>query len=338
MRRLFTPHIRRAIFIVILFVFAYAIVKVAFWTNELMKQTGITPVTAWNLGFDTGVPLKESDGRTNILILGISGGTHAGADLTDTMMVISIGNKNKNIALISLPRDLWSDTLKDKINSAYHYGEVKKKGGGIILTKAVAEDVVGLSIQYTLLIDFFGFTKIIDLIGGIDIVVPKAFTDTEFPIEGKENELCDGDSTYACRYEVLSFEQGLQHMDGVRALKYVRSRHAEGDEGSDFARSRRQQDVMLALKQKLFTRSVNEYIRTIKELISAFDNATETDMRIGELATIAKIASRVSQDHIVRISLEDDLISPPQWMYGKYVLIPKETFEKIHDNIKRKLQ
>ncbi|MBI4065145.1 LCP family protein [Candidatus Gottesmanbacteria bacterium] len=337
-RRFLTPYVQRGIVMAILFVFVYVFTKLAFWTNEFMHQTGITPLTAWNLAFDTGVPLKSSNGRTNILILGIGGGTHTGADLTDTMMVVSIDGKGNKIALTSLPRDLWSDTLKDKINSAYHYGEEKKKGGGVILTKAVVEDVVGLPMQYTLLIDFSGFTKVIDRIGGIDIVVPKAFTDTEFPIEGKENDLCGGDTTYACRYEVITFEQGLQHMDGVRALKYVRSRHSEGDEGSDFARARRQQDVMVAIKQKLLSWSTYEHFRTLSEIITAFDNATETDMRIGELATIAKIASRISQESITRISLEDDLMSPPLWMYGKYVLVPKESFEKIHEHIKEKLQ
>ena len=85
-----------------------------------MDATGLTPTTLFRLAFDTGVPLNSSNGRTNILILGIGGGVHAGADLTDTMMVFSVDANQKSIAMISLPRDIWSDTLKDKVNSAYH--------------------------------------------------------------------------------------------------------------------------------------------------------------------------------------------------------------------------
>ena len=66
--------------------------------------------------------------------------------------------------------------------------------------------------------------------------IPKAFTDSQYPIAGKENDACGGDATFACRYKTVQFQAGSQHMDGKTALMYVRSRHAEGDEGTDFAR------------------------------------------------------------------------------------------------------
>ncbi|MFZ5845535.1 MAG: LCP family protein, partial [Patescibacteria group bacterium] len=225
--------------------------KIIVWGQRFEKQTGMTPTVLAGLVFDDGRNLKAFDGRTNVLVLGIAGGTHEGADLTDTMMVLSLAKEPKKLVLISIPRDIWSDTLKDKINSAYHYGNEKKPGGGMILAKAIVEDVVGIPIHYGLLIDFSGFKELIDLVGGVKVKVSRSFTDPNFPISGRENDPCQGDPKLACRYETVQFTAGEELMAGERALKYVRSRHAEGEEGSDFARSRRQQEVFVALKDKL---------------------------------------------------------------------------------------
>lgn len=286
---------------------------------------------------DTGlfVPLPSHDGRTNVLILGVGGGTHTGADLTDTMMVLSL---NRNLSLISLPRDIWSDTLKDKINSAYHYGEEKKKGGGLTLSKAIVEDVVGIPIHYSLVIDFSGFTNVIDLVSGVAVDVPHAFTDPQFPIEGKEDDPCNGDPEFRCRYEAIRFEKGLQTMDGKRALSYVRSRQAEGEEGSDFARARRQQEVFVALKDKLIKPGFWFSPTRTRMLFEAFEKATDTDMRIGEFLAVGKTIASVQQKDVKRISLDGLLYAPPAIWYGRYLLLPRESFEAIHEFVKNELQ
>lgn len=286
-----------------------------------------------------GTTLKSTDDRTNVLLLGIPGGTHAGADLTDSMMVLSFQHKTKILTLISLPRDVWSDTLKDKINSAYHYGEEKKKGGGLVLAKVVAEDVVGIPIHYGLVIDFSGFRRVIDDVGGVDVGVAQGFIDADFPIEGKEEDLCDGDKKFRCRYESISFEAGKQHMDGTTALKYVRSRHAEGDQGSDFARGRRQQEVIVALKAKLMKPTTWMRFGQNTSLLKSLDAATDTDMKLGELLAFGKLASQVAEKSTQRVSIENQLTTPPLWIYGgKYVLVPKEDFEKLHEYVKNFLQ
>lgn len=336
-KRLFGTRIKTVLAIFVAVAMLFVVARVAVVSVRFANETKLTPTTLARLAFDTGAPLKQTDGRTNVLILGISGGTHAGADLTDTMIILSISPEQKNVALVSLPRDLWSDTLKDKVNSAYHYGEEKKKGGGFVLSKTVAEDIVGLSIHYAFMIDFSGFQDIIDLVGGIDVNVPASFTDPEFPIAGRENDPCDGDATFACRYEPLHFDQGMQRMNGSRALAYVRSRHAEGDEGSDFARARRQQEVLLALKAKLMRPTVWLAQQPLV-IYRALGNATDTDMSIGELATVGKLLLRTPQDRIEKVTIEPLLESPPLWMYGKYVLVPKESFEAIHAFIKTALE
>ncbi len=307
--------------------------------TRLMQETSITPGTLARLVFDSGAALKTADNRTNVLLLGIPGGSHAGADLTDSMVIVSFNSKTKTLSLVSLPRDIWSDTLKDKINSAYYYGEEKRKGGGILLAKVVVEDVVGMPVHYGLVIDFSGFRRVIDEIGGVDVMVAKSFVDADFPIEGKEEDLCDGDQKYRCRYEIIGFDAGTQHMDGTMALKYVRSRHADGEEGSDFARGRRQQEVIVALKATLTKPSTWLTRGNLGSLLESLDIATDTDMKLGELLTFGKLVARIKAESTQRISIEDQLVAPPLWLYGgKYVLVPKEDDTAIHNYIKLRLE
>lgn len=337
-KRIVVPRLWKILFFVALFLLILGVTKMVFWSQSVMRDTGLTPMVVFRLLVNTGVDLKSQDGRTNILLLGIGGGSHAGADLTDTILVVSLDTKRKKMAMISVPRDLWSDTLKDKINSAYHYGEEKKQGGGLTLAKVIVEDVVGLPIHYVFLIDFSGFESVIDIVGGIDISVPQAFTDSEFPIAGKENDLCDGDPKFLCRYESVSFRSGDQHMDGETALTYIRSRHAEGDEGSDFARGRRQQEVLVALQETL--RNPTTWVPPSRAMLlfKAFDEASTTDMRIGEFATVGKVIVKMGHQETKRISFVDLLVEPPLWLYGRYTLVPKESFSAIYEYIKTQLE
>ncbi len=297
-----------------------------------------------SLLFGREMPLKKYQGRTNLIILGIAGGDHDGTDLTDAIIFLSLDAVKKNIVELSVPRDIWSDILKDKINTAYHYGEEKKKGGGLILAKSAVEEVVGQPVHYGWLIDFSGFRKLIDLAGGVDIDVKSAFTDNFYPIPGRENDFCGGDPTFACRYEKLQFETGWQHMDGERALKYVRSRQAEGDEGTDFARGNRQQQVISALKNKLLQPSFFwQNIPRFKQLTAAFDEATDTDMKLAEQILFFKAFLKLPDQNIKRLLLDSGdskierkgyLVNPPLWQYkGEWVLIPRtgeKNFEEIH--------
>jgi anionic cell wall polymer biosynthesis LytR-Cps2A-Psr (LCP) family protein len=237
-----------------------------------------------------------------------------------------------------VPRDIWSDTLKDKVNSAYHYGELKKKGGGLLLAKVIAEDVVGIPIQYAIVIDFSGFQNVIDEVGGIDVNVPTAFTDTEYPKPGMENATCPGDPTNACVYETVRFEAGPQHMDGARALIYARSRHAEGNEGSDFARSRRQQLIMVALKDRMVHPLRWFTVARMKALPKVVDDATDMDMSVAQALTIGKRFLGVKESEIKKISFDDRLEVPPSYVYGRYTLVPKADWTDIHSYIQSQLK
>lgn len=309
--------------LVILLLLLFAAANVILWTEHFIQSSYV----------------DSSGGRTNVLILGIGGGNHDGADLTDTMIVLSLNTTKKTMAMISVPRDIWIDSLKDKINSAYHYGNLKEKGGGLVLAKVITEDVTGLPIQYVVVIDFSGFQKVIDEVGGIDLNVPTAFTDNAYPIPGMEHYSCPGDPTDACDLETVHFDAGPQHMDGARALIYARSRHAEGAEGSDFARSRRQQIIMLALKDKLMNPASWFTFSRIEALPSLLASTTVTDINLMQEFRIGKSFVNVKESDIQRISFEDHLSNPPEYLYNNlYVLVPQTDWDDIHTYINAKLQ
>ena len=188
----------------------------------------------------------------SILVLGKGGEGHTAPNLTDTIILSYLNIENNSVNFLSLPRDIWIPEIRAKLNSAYHYGGFKMAGDSVT-------SITGLPINYTVVIDFSLFKDLIDNVGGIKVHVENSFTDEKYPIEGKENDLCDGDRLYRCRYETLQFTQGEQNMNGELALKYVRSRNASGDEGTDIAREKRQQKVIEAIKEKILSNLYNLY-------------------------------------------------------------------------------
>ena len=243
-------------------------------TKSLLAQFGLSNLSLVSFIKSPAKTLATTDGRTNFLIMGIRGQGADSPDLTDTMLVVSYSHKDKTATLISIPRDLWVNSLKTKINSVYHYGQFKdSKGGGIKLTQSAISETLGLPIHYSAVVDFSFFKKAIDLVGGIDINVTTAFTDTQFPVPGMEKAL-----PIASRFETISFSAGWQHLDGDLALKFVRSRHAEGEEGTDIARDRRQQQVIAALKQKLSTPKFFMSRDNLAKLYTLIQENTDTNI------------------------------------------------------------
>jgi len=337
MNRLNKRIVSRIIACIFLIGCAYGIIQMIRLTKSAEKQFGLTPLSMYQLATDGEAMVKSDNGRVNILLLGVGGGTHEGPDLTDTMIVVSFHLTKKTVSLISIPRDIWSESLQDKVNSAYHYGEEKKQDGGLVLSSAIIEDIVGIPIHYGLVIDFSQFETLIDYIGGIDIVVPISFTDTEYPIAGKEMDECSGDVSYQCRYQTITFEKGLQHMDGKRALMYVRSRHAEGEEGNDFSRGRRQQDVIVSVKTKILSLEPWYHPDMTLHLFQSFDKATKTNLTVGQLLALGKLGMGINPDAIGKISIEPHLVEAPFDTYQRYALVPIEDFEEIRAFIKTSL-
>jgi len=268
----------------------------------------------------TSTSLPSHSGRTNFLILGIGGGSHESPNLTDTIIFASISPASSPV-LLSVPRDLWVPSLQAKINTAYHYG-VEKAGpsGGLTLAKSAVSEIIDQPVDFVVVFDFATFSRVIDEIGGVDVQVERSFTDTQYPIAGKENDPCD-----ECRYETISFSQGLQHMDGATALKFVRSRHSESlDEGTDFARSRRQTLVIGAIKTKLLSRLD---LKLYRRLIALISQNTQTDITPDHYFSLVKLAlsARKYQLTASALSEPDQLYNPPLLLkYGRqWILLPK---------------
>lgn len=340
---LLQPTVKVGIFFLILF----ALVKLLLPVYSFAIQNKLSWDFLASLILSKEPPLLNYQSRTNLVILGIAGGKYEGGDLTDAIIFLSQDYRKKDVVEISLPRDIWSGTLKDKINTAYHYGEEKKKGGGLVLAKAIIEEVVGQPVHYAYLLDFSGFEKLIDLVGGVDVFVENSFTDRQYPIEGREDDLCSGDPKFDCRFETLHFDRGFAHMDGKTALKFVRSRHAEGEEGTDFARSKRQQIVISALKTKLLKPEFFwQNVRNIKQLFSAFDESTDTDMSLSEQILFFKSFLGLPEQNIRKIVLDNGdrlkgtkgfLLNPPVWQYNNaWILIPRtgeSDYREIHQYV-----
>lgn len=343
---------KRQVFTIIFVVFfclsAFFLIKSALPLIKFANKNKISPRFLWNLATGRKLPLKNYQGKANMVILGVSGGEHEGADLTDTIIFLSLDLSSSSATMVSIPRDLWLASLKAKINAAYHYGEEKKKGSGPLMAKVAVEEVIGQPVYYALVIDFSGFQKLIDLVEGVDIQVEKAFSDDHYPIAGYENDFCGGDPKFACRYEQLYFDEGLQHMDGERALKYVRSRQAVGDEGTDFARSARQQQVITALKDKILKFSFWKDPKKLGEFINTANQMIQTDMNWSEKITLAKLSLNFKNKEIRHLILDAGdtllnptgkrkgfLVNPPEWEYdGLWILAPRTgNFDEIHKYI-----
>lgn len=271
--------------------------------------------------------------RVNFLLLGESGPGHSGATLTDTVIFASVSTKGT--VLLSLPRDLWYQPWQTKINSLYFYGQ--EKGDGFGWTKGVLAEVTGQQIDNVLLVDFRVFEDLVNLVGGVDVVVERSFDDFFYPIAGKEDDSCGGDPKYQCRYEHIRFEAGRQHLDGEQALKFVRSRNAEGEEGTDSARSARQQKVLSALKDRFFSPEILFSPQKIKKLEEIFKNRIKTDMANDELLALGKIfllsEARQFQSFILD-SWQDQkglITNPKNHPSGQWVLIPRDSsWQEIH--------
>lgn len=315
----------------------------------------------------TITPSPDPDAPKSYLLMGYGGLNHEGEYLTDTNIILHIIPKEKKIFLISLPRDLWipmplenDKTINLKFNEAFVTGysekeypdrppQYKGKDGGANLAKYAASFISGLSINNYAVVDFNGFEKIIDSLGGADINVPYTFEDRFYPITGKEKDTCGKndeeikkitatasgdlfDEEFPCRFEDLKFNAGREHMDGTLALKFVRSRHSEFG-GSDFGRSQRQHALIEAVKEKLLSPLFFIKIIPIAQNIMQY---TKTDMNISGIAALVKEYGNIKDYTIKSIVLSDtNVLNQSYNEIGQYILIPKNgEWETIRQFIK----
>lgn len=257
--------------------------------NKFVKNTGIPRKefiaqlkTGWNQE-----PIATKDHK-NFLILGLDTLIGRGdiPALTDTMMLVSVDLEDATVSTIPLPRDLWSEDYQTKINALYHYGKDRYPENPEQFATEVIEEMTGLEIHHTVVVSLNQLERLIDQFDGIEIDVKQGFIDSEFPRTGIDVTRVRDPKIL---YETIVFEAGPQTMDGETALKYIRSRKSENDQGHDLARSNRQQEVISALLKKLTDLGV--YIADPKmagELFSFYNENFSNQLSFEEIISTAK--------------------------------------------------
>lgn len=293
----------------------------------------------------------------NVALLGYGGGSHEGGALTDSLIVARIDDRAQKISLISIPRDIWiplplgkaGALVPQKINAAYAYGlddttypskkpEYQyKNGGGGALAKYALSQVIGEPIDHFAAVSFRTFTSLIDQLGGITITRDRAFLDEWYPIDGKENELCDHkeeeikdlvatlsgrllEQEFPCRYEKLELSAGAQNLDGASALKYARSRKSE-TEGGDFYRSQHQKQVLEAIKSKAL--SINSFPALVR-VATSVSQYIDTDFRLTDIPGLLKEYLRKKDYTIESVALTlENVLDEGRGPQGQYILAPQ---------------
>lgn len=286
--------------------------------------------------FDLSQIDTENLDSLTILLAGYGGSGHQGGFLSDVIQVAHINFKNETISLISIPRDLYLNEGY-KVNAVMSNGMAKNGTvkDGLELMRQTMSQITGLPIAYFVGIDFVGFKRTIgNELGSVEVQVAQTLDDPWYPIDGAQLEPCGYspeeiaqlsaqlsgfalESKFACRYEHIHFEPGTVKMEGHDALAYVRSRHSS----SDYDRSRRQAEVLQAIRDKLFKLEVlthlpNFYQAISKHVVSNLD-----------LESATKIAPLLINGH--RFQIKSINLSPENVLTsstsnaGAFILLPK---------------
>ena len=272
----------------------------------------------------------DAQGYTNILLIGIGGEAHEGKDLTDTLIIASINPKINKTAMMSVPRDLYVESSLGavRINRLYEKGKLKWDSEiGLDFVRSTIENLLEIPIHYVVKVDFEAFVEVVDGVDGIDVVVEETIDDPFYPKE----------ETYD--FEPFYLEKGPQRLDGETALKYVRSRKTS----SDFDRSRRQQQVLAALKQRAQEKNIFSRPNFIRQMYYSLEEHFETNMSLREMLTLAEFASGINTAEIGTMTLNDEpsfkggfLYTPLRELYGgAFVLLPAgDNFDMIKKLVK----
>ncbi len=337
----------------------------------------------------SGSALRSTNGQVNVLLLGIAGGKHDGSNLTDTIMIASYILKTNQLYLFSIPRDLWLPEMRSKANAVYQSGLSQDNGLsvakvalgnvlGIPIHYALRVDfrgfvqaidaIDGIDVVVEKPFDDYLYPiqgKENDLCGNtekeIDLNEEEAKKLNVEP--GKKVFLITGDGQIAtdsaeedkgikyfgCRYEHISFTKGEMSMNGAIALSFVRSRHGTNGEGSDFARSKRQQKVIEGVRNKVLSLETLANPQKIVGLLDALGKSIDTDISIKETIDFYKLFKKLNKsynfvlDDSPKLGLPNGrkslLVHPPASDYGgAYVLVSQDDdFSIVQDYVRKVL-
>jgi len=239
-------------------------------------------------------------GRINILVLG----TDKRPDdpehyaRSDTLLLANIDTVSQSVRIMSIPRDLVVDIPdygKNKVNAAYLFGEYYQlPGGGQALSVQTISRFFDVPIDYYVAINFQGFEKVVDSVGGVDIDVPYSIDDYNYPAD-EQGDLYGETHVH--------FDAGWQHMNGQQALEYARTRHAD----NDFARSKRQLQIILAVREKALSLNL---LPTLPGLIDALGGMVQTNIPFDQQLGLAQLGYKIDASRIMTTSIDSSMILP----------------------------
>ncbi len=323
-------HVLKRILLVLLTILL-GLVLLAGTVKALVALRILTPHSFLSVaGADLPV---DAHGYTNFLLLGSGDKSHEGVDLTDSMMIASFDpKKTKSVVLLSIPRDLYISSKlmgKGRINSLYRDYKGYLRAQGKTKEEAAKEALVELGnevsrlfhvqIHHIVKVDFIAFVKVVDTLGGIDVIVPEDIVDSQYP-----------GPNYS--YETFVIHAGPQHLDGETALKYARSRHST----SDFDRSARQQLILKAIAEKAGEAGLATSPGKITSFLQILSENVLTTMSFQEILGAGKIADRMERGNVISVHLNNQtgystfqpapgglLYNPPLALFaGASVLLP----------------
>ena len=277
--------------------------------------------------------LKGSDtGRINILVAGNSSDDsgHQGADLTDSIMILSVNTKNSTAYLLSVPRDLYVNIPGNgwsRINAAYDYGVSSNfsesgypNGGMGLLEKVISKDF-NLRIDYYALINYSAIRDAVNSVGGITVNIQS--TDPR--------GLYDPSIDYTTNGHLVNLSNGLHKINGQQALDLARARGdaygSYGYENSDFTRTENQRMMILALKSKVLSAGTLSNPFKLANLFMALSKNIQTDINLPSAHSIYNVAKKVDNNNIQSLSFQSaygkNLLTSYITSNGQDTLIPR---------------
>lgn len=270
---------------------------------------------------DTG---PAGNDRINVLLIGVDKLPWRTATLTDAMMVVSLDPVGKTVSMLSLPRDLIGvplgngDNYGPKLNSLMAYADRNKDQfpeGGIPALEDAVSSLLDIPIHYYAKIDFYGFVDIVNAIGGVDIKVAEGFSDPLYTSFGHPKP-------------GWSVTAGMHHFDGVNALAFARARKGLGE--SDFTRAGRQQQVLLAIRDKV-TKS-GSLLWQLPQLLDLAGNLVTTDIPPDRLPGFAAVVDEIGDGNITRAVIRHPLVKSKSTQYGSSLIPNVKAIQAVaHD-------
>jgi LCP family protein required for cell wall assembly len=287
----------------------------------------------------------EGDGRVNILLVGKGGPGETAPDLTDSLLLASIDPIQNEASLVSVPRDLYvqdSNGYSTKINAIYSNAKQARlsngddtdsdreaaEDSGLNAIKDTVSEVLGVPVHYYVMVDFKAFEDAINTVGGLTIDV--------------KEPLYDQSVAWLLGGNPLVADEGLQTMDGKRALLYARSR--KGSARGDFDRTERQREIIVALQQEIL--SANTYSNPFKvvELLNTFGDRVRTDLNgLGEIKRLYEIGQKIGSDKIGSVGLADppNILVRTDFINSQSVVVPSAglyQYDEIHSFVRNNLR